>query len=166
MQTTYKRELKAKSYLDSQSIECFVPMKQVTIIERGKRRVVSKPAIHNLIFMKADYKRLLDIKLELDYLHNQLRRSNGALIPIVVPTTDMEQFIATSLHAPEKLEHIDITDLKLEENTRVRIIDGEFKGHEGFLTKIKGKRNKRVVVNIEGLVAFCLEVKPDHINLI
>jgi len=41
---------------------------------------------------------------------------------------------------------------------RVRVIDGEFKGAEGYIKRIKG--NRRLVVAIEGVVAVATAYIP------
>lgn len=166
MQTTYKRELKAKAYLDAHSIECFVPMCQEIVVVRGKKRAVQKPILHNLLFLKADLARLKAIKSNLNYLHNRLTEANGRLIPIVVPTKEMEQFIHVATHAFEKVVYIDLSTTRLEKGTPVRVIGGDFEGYEGVLARVKGKRDKRVVINIEGVLAYALEVDVNYVEKI
>lgn len=50
----------------------------------------------------------------------------------------------------------------------MRIHGGTFNGTEGIFVKIKGKRNRRVVVLIEGLAAVAInaELSPDIIEIL
>ena len=58
-------------------------------------------------------------------------------------------------------------ELQAEKGTRVRIHGGTFDGTEGVLVKIRGKRNRRVVVEIEGVTSVVLaEISPDLIEIL
>ena len=59
-------------------------------------------------------------------------------------------------------------EINIEKGTKVRIHGGSFDGTEGVFVKIKGKRNRRVVVLIEGLAAIAInaEISPDLIEII
>lgn len=156
MQTTYKRELKAKAFLDSCGIECFVPMVQSVIAVGGKKKVVVKPAIHNLIFIKSNLSLLKEVKSRLNFIHNILIENNSRLSPIIVPEKQMEQFINIVSTSLDKVIYVDLSLTRLEKGTKVRIVGGQFEGYEGVLMKVKGARDKRVVLNIEGIVAIAM----------
>lgn len=164
MKTVYKKELQAKEYLDSRGIENFVPM-QKEIHTKGNRKCVRfKPAVHNLIFVKTDLTGLKDIKISLNYLHNRLTTNDGVSTPIIVPTKQMDQFIHAMTNNLEEILYVDLTTTRLEEGTFVKITGGKFKGYEGVLEKIKGKRDRRVHVNIIGIVAYRFEVEASFIE--
>ncbi len=159
MKTTYKRELKAKAILDECGVENFVAMESRTTTRAGRRYSVKVPAIHNLIFIKGDGEALQRVKQRINFLHNRLCMVEGRLSPIVVSERDMEQFISLSRQAEksgQELKYIDLMDTPLAKGTRVRIIGGEFAGYEGTLTRVKGCRDRRVVLNIESLVAVAM----------
>ncbi|MFI3278640.1 MAG: UpxY family transcription antiterminator [Rikenellaceae bacterium] len=166
MKTTYKRELKAKEYLDSRGIENFIPMQQHITSKYGRRIVTTKPAIHNLIFVKVDLSQLKDIKASLGYIHNCLTDKDNITSPIIVPFQQMEQFIDVTTKHLDQIAYVDLTTTTLKKGTPVRIIDGRFKGYEGELERIKGKRNRRVHVNIKGITAYSFEVEADLIEVI
>ncbi|MFI3262685.1 MAG: UpxY family transcription antiterminator [Rikenellaceae bacterium] len=167
MKTTYKRELKAKVFLNERSIENFIPMRQTAVVEKGKKKIILKPAIHNLIFVKTDINELNDIKSQLPFLHNCLEGSNNVLSPIIVPDLEMGQFIEITNKSMDKLDYIDLTSTCLQKGTRVKITGGEFCGYQGTLVKVKGIRDKRVVLSIEGLITVALtSVSSDLIEKI
>ncbi len=159
MKTTYKRELKAKAILDECGVENFVAMESHIISRAGRRYSVKVPAIHNLIFIKGDGEALQRAKSRINFLHNRLSMVEGKLSPITIADRDMEQFIALSQKAEQsgqELKYVDLMDTPLAKGTRVRIIGGEFAGYEGTLTRVKGCRDRRVVLNIESLVAVAM----------
>lgn len=166
MKTTYKRELQAKEYLDAHGIENFIPMQQKVEIKNGRKKVVIIPAVHNLIFIKTDLAQLREIKISLSYIHNRLATEGDHLSPIIVPTSQMDQFIDVTRHHLDRVLYVDLTTARLEKGTPVRITDGDFKGYEGELEKVKGKRDRRVVVSIEGIVAYKFEVAAKFIEKI
>lgn len=163
MKTTYKKELQAKRYLESRGIKCFVPMIGCDFVKAGRKTTVLKPAMHNLIFVQADINLLADIKISLNYLHNRLTRSNGKLQPIIVPTLQMNQFVDAVNHQLENITYVDLSVTQLDKGVPVRITDGMFKGYEGELERIKGKRDKRVCVNVNGIVAYKFDVEANYV---
>lgn len=160
MKTTFKRELKAKAALDENRVENFIAMRHKQVVLRGKKSLISEPAIHNLIFMRADGDLLMKMKSKISYLHNRLTKDGDKLVPIIVSDRDMAQFIKLTQSGLEKTILVDLTTTPLAKGTKVRITGGEFEGFEGVLMKVKGARDKRVVLNIEGVVALAMATVP------
>ena len=168
MSAPYRRELKAKEYLTARDIECFVPM-TIAIVERGNtKRRQTVPAVHNLIFVHTTREKIQQIKQKIDYLQYRTQPCNGKNIPIIIPDRAMEQFIAVTQSRIEDLTYLKPEEIDIEKGTKVRIHGGTFDGTEGIFVKIKGKRNKRVVVLIEGIAAIAInaEISPDLIEII
>lgn len=165
MKTIYKKELQAKAYLDSCGIENFLPMVKDISIRFGRRQEILRPAVHNLIFIKTDLDGLNEIKSSLNYLHNRLMTvEDGLSVPIIVPTKQMEQFVDAMTNYLDDIVYIDLSQVTLEKGTPVRITDGKFKGYEGELAKIKGKRNRVVTVVLKDVAAFKFEVEASCIE--
>ena len=168
MSAPYRRELKAKENLATLGIESFVPMTKA-LVERGgvkKRQII--PAIHNLIFVHTTKEIIKSAKQSIDYLQYRTRPFNGKNQPIIVPNKEMEQFIAVSNARIEDITYIQPGEIDIEKGTKVRIHGGTFDGTEGIYIKLKGKRNRRVVVLIEGLAAVAInaEISPDYIEIL
>lgn len=67
----------------------------------------------------------------------------------------------------EHLIYLKPEEINLSKGTRVRILGGIFNGVEGIFVKVKGKRNRRVVVLIDHVSAIAVsEVSPDLIEII
>lgn len=162
MRATYRRELKAKSLLEAASLVTFIPMKYAPAKEnKNKRQLV--PAISNLIFVNATPSRLQQVKAKIPFLQYMIDARSRE--KVTVPHSQMKQFIAISGTCHEQLLYFTPQELDLAKGARVRISGGEFKGHEGVFVKVKGARDRRVVVQIQGIVAVAMAtIHPDFIE--
>ncbi len=168
MSAPYRREMAAKELLDKKGIENFIPMRRAVVTNRlGKRMLRMVPAIHNLIFAHTDRATLQTIKSGVNCLQYRTRPENGKNVPIVVPDKQMEQFITICNEQNEELRYLDPWETDLPKGTRVRIVGGKFDGIEGRFVKVKGVRNRRVVVEIEHITTVVLsEIESDLIERI
>ena len=58
-------------------------------------------------------------------------------------------------------------ELNLSKGTRVRVTGGDFAGQEGIFLKVKGARDRRVVIEIQGVIAVAMAtIHPDLIEVI
>ena len=142
--------MKVKRELDSLHIENFLPMKY-RIITRGDRKVKELiPAIHNLIFVNISSVALKEYKattiLPIRYIMNRETRE-----PIVIPETQMKNFIAVAGNITEQIVYLEPNLSNFNKGDKVKIIGGVFEGAEGYFMRIKGDR--RVVVCINGIAA-------------
>lgn len=79
----------------------------------------------------------------------------------------MEQFIRVINTYNENLVFLKPEEVNLKKGTPVRIVGGAFDGIEGIFIKVKGHRNRRVVVQIEGITAVAIaEVTQDLIEVL
>ncbi len=164
IRVTYHRELKVKEDLESRGITCFVPMQYRREERNGVMLKRLVPSVHNLIFVyikpsdMAEYKKTSDMPIR--YIMNRETRK-----PITVPTREMENFIKVAGTFEEKLIYLNPDLGDFAKGERVRIIGGMFAGAEGVFVRVKGDR--RVVVNVEGLVAVATTfVHPSMIEKI
>lgn len=168
MSAPYRREMKAKEQLSALGIEVFVPMTKAVVERRGTKKRETVPAIHNLLFVRTTKEQIKEIKRGIGYLQYRTRPCNGKNAPIIVPDKEMEQFISITNARMEEVTYLQIDEIDLKKGARVRIHGGSFDGTEGIFVKIKGKRNRRVVVLIEGVAAVAIntEISPDLIEVI
>lgn len=86
---------------------------------------------------------------------------------IIVPDSQMQRFIAVSGTYNDHLLYFRPEELNLKKGTRVRVTGGEFEGQEGIYQKVKGARDRRVVVEIQGVIAVAMAtVHPDLIEVV
>lgn len=168
MSAPYRRELKAKDYLDNKGVECYVPMRQALVEKHGGikfRQMV--PAIHNLIFVHATRQTIKELKRGVNFLQYMTCPEGGKNSPITVPDRQMQQFIAITQADNENITYLRPDEVDITKGTRIRIHGGTFDGTEGYFVKIQGKRNRRVVMLIEGVTAVALtEISTDFIEII
>lgn len=159
MRVTYNRELKVKEYLDSIQIENFLPFKpnhyEIDCQNKANKKEV---LIHNLIFIRSSQARITMLKnssKSLEPLRYIIDRSSNQIM--VVPDKQMNDFIRVST-SEEDTMLLDYKDFLDKVGKKVRITQGYFSGVEGEIKRIK--KNKYVVVKIDGLVAVALTCVP------
>lgn len=167
IRATYCRELEIKQFLDDKKIENFIPMHYEIIVKNRKKKRELVPIIHNLIFVKATYAAIWEVKKILSYLQFVTEKKEGKKIPIVVPDEQMRQFIAVSTTYDESLRYFKPEELNLAKGTKVRIHGGDFDGREGIYVKIKGARDRRLVICLQGVIAVVTAaIHPDLVEVI
>lgn len=168
MSAPYRRELKAKEYLQAKGIECFVPMVNALVEKRSGAKIRKQiPAIHNLIFVHTSKEIIQEVKRGVDYLQYRTMPKEGKNIPIIVPDRQMQQFITVTQTANEGLIYMRPEEVNIAKGTKVRVHGGAFDGAEGIFVKIQGKRKPRVVLLIQGVAAVALaEISTEFIEII
>lgn len=166
MRVTYRRELLAKKILDEEHVESFIPMQyRLSKYKQNKRELV--PVIYGLIFVHTTLPEMRRIKKErgTDFLQYMIDRRSKE--KIIVPEEQMRRFIAVAGTYNESLLYFQPDELNLAKGTRVRVIGGEFEGQEGVFIKVKGARDRRVVIAIQGVIAVAMAtIHPDLIEVV
>lgn len=168
MSATFGRGLKAQTFLDSKSVECFVPMKYQIVNDKKKGKIkMLVPAINNLIFVHTTKDRIQALKSEIGYLQYLTQTVGGKNIPIVVPEDQMQQFIKVCNTHDDNLVYLAPDEINLEKGTPVKIIGGTFDGVTGTFIKVDKYRKKRVVVYVQGIAAvMVMELTDEYIQVL
>ena len=149
---TYSRELSLKTYLDSESIENFIPMRYEYIVKNERRVRKLVPAVHNLVFVRSCRERIdrikeeMGISLPIRYIMDRESRQ-----PIVVPDSQMRSFMAVAGSYEQQLVYLEPSAVAFRKGQRVRVTGGLFAGVEGEFIRVKNDR--RVMVSIQGVMA-------------
>ena len=85
---------------------------------------------------------------------------------IVVPDEQMDSFIKIASQYEETTVYYKPEEIDVRKGTRVCIHGGKLDGVKGVFMRVKGKRNRRVVVMLEGIMGISAEVHPDLIEVI
>ncbi len=169
MRATYGRNQEAKKRLDEAGVESFIPMHHVVTIDRRGRKVKKLvPVVRDLVFVRTDRSTMLLLKQQHEFLRNiYIPTEEGKKHIVVVPDVQMENFIRITSTAADGILFFSPDEITLTKGTRVRIHGGQFNGLEGTFVKVKGARDKRVVVDIAGVivVATCT-LKCDLVEVI
>ena len=157
MRATYHREMAVKSMLDNAGIECYLPTKQCLKVSGGRKVRVETPLVSSLIFVRAAKDCLQQFKARVPHLQYMTRRDGKKNVPIVVPERQMNDFISITLASSSQLLFFRPGELNVKRGTTVRLHGGTFDGLEGVFMKVSGKRNRRVVVEVDNVIAVALE---------
>ena len=165
MRATYRRGMQIKALLDKEGINNFIPMRYEVRIRNGRKRRELVPVISDLIFVHSVQSELQKVKFKLPYFQYMIDIRNGQ--KIIVPDGQMRDFIAVAVTYDEHLLFFKPEEINPAKGTRVRIIGGDFAGYEGIFIKVKGARDRRVVICIQGIIAMAMAtISPDLIEVI
>ena len=165
MRATYRRELDAMRLLEKQKMGCFIPMQYKISIKKGKKVRALVPVVHNLLFVHACPSDVKRIKSQVSYLQYITDTRSGQ--KIIISDGEMQRFIAVAGTYNDHLMYFQPDELNLSIGTKVRITGGGFEGQEGIFLKVKGARDRRVVIEIQGVIAVALAtIHPDLIEVI
>ncbi|WP_300697953.1 UpxY family transcription antiterminator [uncultured Bacteroides sp.] len=165
MRATYRREPDAMRLLEEEHLGCFVPMQYKVVMKRGKKVRALVPVVHNLLFVHACPSDVKRVKSKVSYLQYITDTRSGR--KIIIPDVEMQRFIAVAGTYNDHLLYFQPDELNLSIGTRVRITGGDFEGHEGVFLKVKGARDRRVVIAVQGVIAVAMAtIHPDLIEVI
>ena len=154
MRATYRRESAAVQLLESEGMGCFVPMQYKEVVRHGRKTRELVPVVRNLIFVHAVPAHIQRLKSTVTYLQYITdSRTHGK---IIVPDEQMRRFIAVAGTYDDQLLYFAPEELNLAKGTRVRVTGGEFEGQEGVFLRVKGARDRRVVIEIRGVIAVAM----------
>lgn len=139
-------------------------------VRHGRKRLELVPAIPGIIFVHASRESINRFKKscpDLQYVIWKCAEGNHYL---TVPETEMAAYIKIATHHDEDIRYLNpslIDETHLKKGVRVRIHGGVFDTVEGHLLRIKGKREKRVVVVLSGISAVSTAtISPDFIEVL
>lgn len=165
MRATYRRGMQIKSLLDKKGISNFIPMRYEIREKNGRKKRELVPVIRDLIFVRAIQSELQWIKDRNPYLQYMIDIRNGR--KIIVPDKQMRDFIAVAGTYNEHLIFFSPDEVNFRKGTKVRITGGDFEGYEGVFVKVKGARDRRVVISLQGVIALAMAtISPDLIEVI
>ena len=157
MKVFFNKVFEIERYFQDNGIECYVPVQYEEKMVKGEQMRVRKPAVSSLIFLRIEEDKIQHIENELAqrvilYRYRQSRQ------PAKIPDREMEVFQMVTSVEGGNWDYVDTDSLQFSANERVRVVDGDFKGAEGYIKRIKG--NRRLVVAIEGIVAVATTYIP------
>lgn len=163
----YKNEKKAEDKLSGKDgLEYFIPKCYAVRVYHGVKSKRLVPVIPNLIFVHASRKQITEFKKLYNFLQFVTWKKNTGLEYIIVPDEQMDSFIKIASQYEETTVYYKPEEIDIEKGTRVCIHGGKLDGVKGVFMRVKGKRNRRVVVMLEGVMAVSAEVHPDLIEII
>lgn len=169
LRAIFKKELAVRDELRKAGLRCYVPLRYQVMLQNGHkvRRLV--PAITELVFVYGNEEQIAVAKSRLREtcywltkpVLGQKRREK-----IVVNNQDMDYFIRVTEQTEQAILYFLPHELCLSKGDRIRIHGGAFDGVEGVLMKVKGKREKQLLVSIPDLAVAAVSVKPDVVEVL
>ncbi|MDR1371632.1 MAG: UpxY family transcription antiterminator [Dysgonamonadaceae bacterium] len=150
----YQTEIKIKTFLEKNGIECFIPFHKKVIERNGHKIEVNRPVIPTYIFIHTNKESAMSFPELSGYLMNYIYGRDKSQFT-VVSDKQMQDFMFVIDFARDAVK---IENETLKHGDKVRVIKGDFIGIEGELVRIKG--HKRVVVRLEGLFSFATTYIP------
>ena len=165
MRVTYARSLPLKHFLDTEGIENFVPMRYDWVEDFRGKHFRLKPAVENLIFIHSSQAEITNLKMTRQACVNlrYMMRKNGTGSKVSseimqVPDRQMENFIRVASILDERVMFLDDPNFTFRPGTKVQVTEGPFAGVCGYVKQIK--RQKRVVVQLDGIAAVAITFVP------
>ena len=164
--TSLQKELRVRDDARRYGLEAFVPLKYVVKTVRGQKQRALVPALSKLLFVKGTLEEVKDYIQHAHYVVF-IRKSTFSNKEkyLTVPTKAMEDFIAVTENHEEHVTYFRPEEISLQEGDMIIIKDGLYEGREGMIMRIKGKRNKHLVVQIPGMLLAAVELSPEMIEL-
>ncbi len=163
--TSLQKELKVRDDARRYGLQAFVPLTYVVKTHRGQKHRALIPAVSKLLFVKGT---LDEVKDYIQHAHYVvfIRKSTFSNKEdyLTVPTKAMEDFIAVTENHEEHVTYFRPEEISLQEGDKIRIKGGFYDGREGIIMRIKGKRNKHLVVQIPGVLVAAIELSPEMIE--
>lgn len=169
LRAIFKKEMAVRDALRKSGLYCYVPLRYRVETQRNHkiRRLV--PAITELVFVRGTEETVRDAKARLREtcywltrpVQGQERREK-----LIVSDRDMENFIRVTEQMEREVTYFRPDEVCLANGDHIRIHGGAFDGVEGILIKVKGKREKQLVVAIPDLAVAAVSVKPDVVEVV
>lgn len=155
-----------RDMLRSKGIRCYVPMayRIQSSGQRWVRRLV--PAVSELVFVYDSQDVISEFKSQCTKKVYWLTRPTAeGSERIIVPEKDMEDFIRITQQHEQEVTYFKPDELPYSKGDHIRIHGGPFDGVEGILMKVRGKRERHLMVSIPGIAAAMVTIRPDLVEL-
>ena len=162
----HKSEKMAEERLAAGGLEFYIPKAYVVREFHGKKTKRLVPVIPDMIFVHASQRQLVDFKKANNFLQFVVWRKTTGPEYLAVPDRQMEDFIRVSSHPEADTLYLKPDEINIAQGVRVRILGGDLDGVTGVFMRVKGRRNRRLVVMLDGILAVSADIAPDLIQVI
>ena len=165
--TSPRHELKVRDDARRYGLRSFVPLTYSVKSVKGHDRRVLVPALTKYIYVKGTLEEVQEYVLNAHFqVFIQRSTFTGHKEFLTVPTKAMEDFIAVTENNEERVTYFNPGEIRLNVGDQIRVKGGLYDGREGIIMRVKGKRNRHLVVQIPGILIAAIEMTPDLIEMI
>lgn len=166
LRTTYGRERKAHDFINAHNGKAFLPTIVIEKVVNGKKKLVEVSRLPNIFFAygtEEDIKSFVYDNNNLPFLRFYYKHTHiGSRVdksPMIVPDSQIKTLqIICDADASDKVLVLQEEVKKFKEGKRVQVIEGVFKGVEGFVARFQGQQ--RVGLVIDGLLTAATAYIP------
>ena len=159
----YNKVFAIEELLLKKKIKCYIPCETVKVLKQdGTKKNVRKPVINSLLFFHSETYIAKEIqKILTDKVILYTRQIDFKKIPLAIPEREMNIFMLVTSSGEKGLEYFDTDNPKFYQGDHVKVIDGTFKGAEGYICRIK--KNHRLIITDNGVCAVATSNIPQTI---
>ena len=156
----YNKVIAIEELLLKKKIKCYIPFETVKVLKQdGTKKNVRKPVINSLLFFHSETYIAKEIqKILTDKVILYTRQIDFKKIPLAIPEREMNIFMLVTSSGEKGLEYFDTDNPKFYQGDHVKVIDGTFKGAEGYICRIK--KNHRLIITVHGVCAVATTYIP------
>ena len=154
----YSRLMNIKADLDAKGITTYVAMTTIEKFENGKLTYVNKPLVNSLLFRRTTPTFLRAYK----ELHNSdlmYYQDFATKKPAPIDDVEMRSFIIlTAADRGTRVQYLGESVPDFKRGEHVRVIDGLYKGAEGYIKKVRSDR--KLIVEVRGVAVVAVSYIP------
>ncbi len=153
----FNRVMKLSSLLEEEQMEYYVPMHTVELFRNGEKVYEKRQLISSLLFLKCTTGFFDVLKKQFGdsfYVYSDRETQQ----PKRIPDREMDSFRLVTSVEDKGLELLPQNSENYRIGDHVRVVEGVFKGAEGFVKRIQGR--KRLVISIEGIAVVATSYIP------
>lgn len=155
----YNKVFEIEDLLKKDQIESYIPCETVLVEHGGVKKKIRKPVISSLLFFRSTETQAIKLQQQLtDRVILYTKNIDMKKQPLVIPEREMNLFMLVSSSGEKGVEYFGEDRMEFHTGERVRVIDGSFKGAEGYIHRIKG--NRRLIISIQGVCAVATSYIP------
>ena len=157
----YGKVLHVKDLAEKDGVETYVAMTTLDHKVNGRITHITKPLVPSLMFIKCTEDFLKSFRekhsSELTYYKTAISKDSNHkhYKPAVIPDDQMEVFRRATTEGGSICYLGDLQSVNLKPGDRVRVVEGDFKGTEGYLKRIK--KDRKFIISIGSIAAFTIE---------
>ena len=161
----YNRVVHVKALFEHEGVQTYVPVHTVERLDTGRLVYEEKQLIPSLMFVRCEQKWLVDFKgkhnEDFMYYADPERKAPGP-----VRDEEMRSFIlVTSAEAGRNGKYFGADAPEYHTGDRVRVLDGIYKGAEGYIKRIK--KDRKLIVAVTGVAVVAVSyIHPDFLEKI
>ena len=160
LRVSYGRVIKAKAFVETKGLECYVPMRYKEVKKQGKKRIITEPLLPSFLFVYAAVEqvnsllqdkniKVLENRALLSFYYDHTSHCENEPNknpPLVISNAAMDNFIRLTSIKNSHIIPVTSDRIQLKLGGYVVVTEGEFKDVQGRVARIAGQQ--RVVVEL------------------